>query len=816
MKGKTIRNGRWEFLSEAGGVRIEDPRPEDVGEYNYENKDILVKTDLRGLVCAQAEPVNDIYLFKRDGNTFSPWNVWITAENGKTASAFPTPVCIPQKRTVTFLPAYAEYVCEYSFVKITTRVAIPEKGTHVFLRVTVQNKTKKPLAYSACAALKPFINNAVYNLWDAPEWYNATTVGRRGDAVEFATRLNSWQCKPAKRRMATFCADRFTSAEVRLGAFEGTGSFLCPSTLGSSPFALSVANMPVACGKTDDNTRMGYPFVYAAKGNFTLEAGESTVFSQVLSMQNKALCGEYSEEQANKAATYLLPDVQEKAYAAVQKKFAEDFSRATVQTGDEMFDAYVNAFLPLQIGWVASLDRGWPTGLRGTRDAANDFMGMLVYDPTRARKVLTDLYSFQRRDGWLPRQISTTGGAHDLRRYADSGAFLFEFLYEYLCYTGDKAVLDEQLPWLDGEGTDTLCAHMLKSFEHYLAPENIGEHGLCKIYEGDWLDAINAAGLEGRGESVMITCQLVMNLRYAAELLAWIQHPQAKELGERFLSCAEKFKNAVNAYAYNGKGFYNGTFCDSGKWLFSDCDEDGACRFYLCPNAYAVTSGVADKERTDSVFAWAEKNKRETGYPLFAPPMGNPPMHHAGRMASGDFAAGLFENGNIYNHAQAFLLRAYAAANDGDRANETLQYILPYNPEIHPSSVTKTAPYALVNCYQDLPYERGRGGMSFLTGSIAMSVRAVYNWIFGIRPTLDGLAIRPCLKRGKQDATVRFSLRGKRFTVQYAGTNTGNPPRVLFNGTETAETYTDPTNAAVPFFPVSEWRDENEIAVRFS
>lgn len=95
-------------------------------------------------------------------------------------------------------------------------------------------------------------------------------------------------------------------------------------------------------------------------------------------------------------------------------------------------------------------------------------------------------------------------------------------------------------------------------------------------------------------------------------------------------------------------------------------------------------------------------------------------------------------------------------------------------------------------------------------------MRAVYNWMFGIRPTPDGLGIRPCLKRGEQNATVKFVLRNKRFTVRYTGVNTGNPPRVRFAQKESSATYTDRTNTVIPFFPATEWQDENEIDVQFS
>lgn len=83
-------------------------------------------------------------------------------------------------------------------------------------------------------------------------------------------------------------------------------------------------------------------------------------------------------------------------------------------------------------------------------------------------------------------------------------------MHEYVCETGDFGLLKERVKWLNREDKDSIWEHALRALSYYLDPENIGEHGLCKIRGGDWLDAVNRAGLEGRGESVMVTYQVVL------------------------------------------------------------------------------------------------------------------------------------------------------------------------------------------------------------------------------------------------------------------------------------------------------------------
>lgn len=532
-------------------------------------------------------------------------------------------------------------------------------------------------------------------------------------------------------------------------------------------------------------------------------------------MQSIENYAEYNSNEAEKAIRFLNEDYRKAEEIKVKEYYEKLFSVNSIQTKDKLFDYYINTFLPLQANWVASLDRGWPTGLRGVRDAANDFMGVLYFDENWARKVLVDLYCCQRTDGWMPRQVSMASRKqkHDMRRYSDSGAFLMEFLYEYICKSGDLAVLDEKLPWLDSDEESTLYEHMKKSFEHYLTPENIGEHGLVKIYEGDWMDALNRAGLNGRGETVMVTCQLIMNLYYAAEIIRLYKGGKDEDAANHYIKCAEKFKENLNTYAYNKKGFYNGAFNDEGKWVFSDKDEDGAERYYGSVNYYAVLCGAAQGERQKSVLDYSERLKTECGYRLFTPPFGKRLLNSVGRVASGDQAPGLFENGSVYNHVQGFRCRALAVADDGDKLFETIKYMLPYSHVPFADKDIPPAPYAMTNCYQLLSLSPHRAGFTFLTGSISMAIRVVYDCLLGIKPALSGLFINPCLPSGEKNMRAEYTFRGKKITINYNGK--GGNFSLLLNGIKVTQKKKDYLDRDLFFIPVSDLKDENTVDVLY-
>ena len=236
----------------------------------------------------------------------------------------------------------------------------------------------------------------------------------------------------------------------------------------------------------------------------------------------------------------------------------------------------------------------------------------------------------------------------------------------------------------------------------------------------------------------------------------------------KYLTFAEELKKNINEKAYNASGFYNGVRNDSGEWIFSDCDPDGKSRMFAVPNAFAIVSGVADEEKGRSVLENFKKLKTRTGYKLFETPF-EKKLDNVGRVASGDVISGLLGNYTVYNHgSQGFLTRACLNLKDYDFAKDVLMWSLPYDRSRHPEEETLNAPYAIVNCYQDVAPCRHRVGFSFLTGTVAMIFRNVYFFMYGIKPSVDGLTVDPCLGADRLPSEVSFGYRGMSLKVEFA------------------------------------------------
>ncbi len=444
------------------------------------------------------------------------------------------------------------------------------------------------------------------------------------------------------------------------------------------------------------NGRQG---IIALSKRLTVEAGAPRCFTFAV-----------GQTPAEELARYLNPEKRQQKQRLTREKWAGFLNTRAISTSDPAFDRYVNEYLPLQLGWVRLLDRGWPTGMRGTRDCAQDTTALIPLDAAAVRNTLVELFSIQRSDGWFPRQYSTTGraGKHDLREYVDGGVWVWELLHDYLCWTKDYDLLSERAPWLDSDEEDLVIEHALAICDYYLNPENLGEHGLCLIRGGDWNDSINRAGPAGRGESVMMSCQALLMLRQASHLFGFLQRERPgldvpDDLPEELSRLGEELKAAILRFALNGEGYLNGVYTDDAEWVFSPEDPDGAARVNMPVNAFGIISGALQGEHLQTALERLKALKQQDGWPLFFPP-----IQKLGRIGQGDLSPGLGENGAMYNHGcHGFFARAAAAAGEGSLACEILRYMLPYDPALPSGGACEDG---AVRRGQPLEDSAGRGG----------------------------------------------------------------------------------------------------------
>lgn len=807
---ETDFKGLGEFTVNKAGFNIRKINLEEPWGYIYTTSQLLLKVDQRGPDYVQFTPPGGTLLFKRE--RFQPHSsmlVWIKTSDTEAFTNFYHPVVgrcnpadEPQEYSCEYSPEQAVYNIKHDSVRCVTRLFAPVDDAVIAINISIANESDRSRNLEVFPVMRPHIAAASLEPWDIPSLYQKIAFSN-DDYPLFFMELRNPKGDPEKREYAFMTTDfAAEEAEVVYDSFVGGGSFENPQALRNKSMGIGTANKhhfgsdnPAVCA----DARQG---ICALKKCLNLRPGESYSFTIVTGSASGGKKGaKPAMDDIKPFYRYFDASAQRKSQDEASLLRTEFMEKRSITTPDESLNRYVNEWLPLQMQWVTTLDRGWPTGMRGTRDCSEDRTGLIPLDPALCRSSIVDMCGVQRTDGWFPRQFSIFGkhGTHDLRPYVDGGAWLWVLIYDYLCFTKDFAMLREITNWLDDDTGDNVLTHIIRAIEYYTTPENIGEHGLCKIRGGDWNDAEDRAGLEGRGESVLLSCQVVLMLKQAAHLFAYLDnnaqiaeglsYPEPKSIKDR----ADLLEQNILTHAYNEEGYLNTVFTDNGEWVFSPHDPDGRRRVSIPANAFGMISGVLRGENLERALQVLIDIKTSDGWPLYWPAIGIPPIEKLGRVGAGDLAAGQYENGGIYNHgSHGFFGRGAARSGHGDLLYKLIRYLLPYDQNCHPVQRSKTAPYGVPNHWKTAPGLEGRGGTCFLSGSISAALRNVYNGMFGIVPQLDGLAIDPDLPSGWNECEVNCSYLGYELEIKYRRSVDGSKmPKLYVDGVESGEARED-------------------------
>ncbi len=777
----TLPYGR--FLPEPASYELLTPNLPSNWNYIYQNRKMLLRVDQFGLAYAQAFPPHDIVMLARDRyQRSSPWLCWINSTafaRGAFSNFFrpnlraDDPSYVPAGYSVKFTPSRAIYRFIEEGVDCQTEVFLPPDQPALAVRMTLRNTTPDRLPLTVHSIMHHACRWGRMAAWDKPEWYTETGFfhAPQEELAGFGIQLRSPTCDPAKRRAALFesSADGLQSAGVSYEKFIGSGTFERPDLIHRGALELSLEDDHPWLGQREESRLFAYPQSGNLHFEKTLEPRESWSINQTYTWLDTAGASTLPpRDRIRPQRIALTSDAFDDYLAAVDASHQHWFGQRTLTSPDPALDAYANSWLPLQLNWACSLDRGWPHGMRGGRDAANDFTALAPIDPDYTRQLILTELSCQEPDGRIPRNFSARGHAgaeRDTRPTVDAGAVFCELIHAYLGHTHDYDLMKERVPWLNRpvDETSSVLDHVIRIADYYLAAENIGEHGLVKLREGGWMDAINHAGLKGRGECVTTTFQVAHALRLLEDILRALS-----ERGLTYQSLVEinlarlrrgqaNFIRQGREHGLNPSGYFNGIFNDDGVWFFTDQDPDGQRRIFAPATYWAIIAGALDPDETRRALGILEELKCSAGYHLQWPGFEQQTFPHIGRMASGDSPSGRSEHANPYNHgSHGFLGRALAVAGEGDLLLDALHSLLPYDQEKHPTARTMTPPYAVVNVWERIPGFPFRGKDSFLTGSTAYGMRLVYDWMVGLKPTFAGIKIDPCLPRHFDQLTVRF------------------------------------------------------------
>jgi cellobiose phosphorylase len=650
-------------------------------------------------------------------------------------------------------------VIEAAYKNIDSRVTyfVPVTGSHEVWHLRLHNVGESARRFSIFAYSE-------YTLWCEPESRNIqwSLHLTRGDYQDGFVTYNFIEPHPAfdMQANADYVGDRPGLAYMTIVGAE-IKDFDCVRDKFLGMYHSESDPLGVENGQLSSSILRGGSACAALRVEVELAAGEDKDLIVLLGYADTL-------GEAKEVRTYFAsPQVVADALAQVRQVWREYLSAFHVETPDPNLNAMINTWNQYQckttFDWsryISFYENGEGRGM-GTRDSSQDTLAVCVQMPDRVRaRIIEILSTVQLETGDCYHIFFPLLHKGDLRYFSDDTLWLVQMVYAYVCETGSLDILDERVPYAESSKVDSVYDHLKAGLR--FTGQSTGPHGLPLILTADWNDTLHLWMTCEKPESVLVAEYYVYALKQMAIL--------AERLGKAdeatdFTRRVHEMVEHINAVAWDSEWYLRGF---GSKVIGTHQNEEA--KLFLNPQTWAVISGAAPPERALAAMNSVHRHlASEEGVKTIWPTFQKYDQAY-GLMSR--YVPGRKENG-IFAHANAWVIVAEALLKRGRLALDYYQRITPIYKNDQ-ADVTCTEPYVYCQTISsDDSLTPGMGANSWLTGTAAWMFVAVTQYLLGVQPELDGLAIRPNIPDDWPGFTFTRRFRGCVYHIEVK--RTGRP-----------------------------------------